>query len=349
MSISSTINDMLSLATVHGHGGDIGMLWIIAYCVLFIIGLCCAAIFSGTETAIYAMSRLRHILHLSQEARSANILNNELNHLPRLITTLLIGNNAANFLMSFAVTAIVASCFHFGEVASIAFEAAVLTPFVFLFSETIPKEIGRTKADSVVYTFAGFLRWIRLLLTWTGFVPLVLLLTGQLRKRGHIAGAHLGADAARLRMTALMQEGLGHGIMSESQINIIEHTLTSHTRPLRSVAIPWRKVVKLSAEDTPRTIRNKSNQLLHSRYPVLDRAGIVIGAIELTNLLVANDQTPAKNKVKPVSYLDPDASFHDAVNAMRSSTMHLIILGSADNPLGIVSRRDILSPLLGSI
>ncbi len=69
---------------------------LIAYGTLSLIGIVLSAVFSGLETGIYTINRVRLIVRASRNDRRAVRLQDEIEHPNRLLTTLLLGNNIAN-------------------------------------------------------------------------------------------------------------------------------------------------------------------------------------------------------------------------------------------------------------
>lgn len=155
----------------------------ISFLLIFLFGVSASAVFSGLETAVYSMSRVRMLVRQTRGDRQAAQLRRETSDTRRLLSTLLICNNAANFLTSFGFTALVAELMgHGGEGGSVAIDALVLTPLLFIFAETLPKEIARSHADAIVYPAARVLRFLRLVLTVIGLLPLVALAAAGLER-----------------------------------------------------------------------------------------------------------------------------------------------------------------------
>ncbi len=110
---------------------------IVGYGVLSLVGVVLSALFSGLETGLYTLNRVRLLVRAGRRDRSAMRLHGELEHPNRLHTTLLLGNNIANYLGTFGVAAIL-NQLGFNALLSVVINAAILIPIIFVLGETLP-------------------------------------------------------------------------------------------------------------------------------------------------------------------------------------------------------------------
>ena len=104
--------------------------------IVMIVLLVCSAFFSGSETALMAISRLR-LRHLSEsKPRRGKLVERILKNPERLIGTILLGNNLVNVAMSALATAMAISVW--GQ-KGIAYVTAILTLTILIFAEITPK------------------------------------------------------------------------------------------------------------------------------------------------------------------------------------------------------------------
>src|SRR5690606_30360605 len=119
---------------------------------LFIaLGICLALsfFFSGSETALTAVNRMKVQLRAEQGDRASQKLLVLLSKPDRMITTILIGNNIVNIAMPTLLTII---ALQYGW--DIAIATAVLTVLIIIFGEVLPKTISVTFSDRVAYLVA---------------------------------------------------------------------------------------------------------------------------------------------------------------------------------------------------
>src|SRR5690606_31969417 len=109
-------------------------LWLISAAILACIAV--SFLFSGSETALTAVSRARlQSLETSGVARAATV-SRLIAHRDRLIGALLIGNNIVNILASALATSVFLQLF---GPAGIAYATVTMTVLLVVFAEVLPK------------------------------------------------------------------------------------------------------------------------------------------------------------------------------------------------------------------
>lgn len=132
----------------------------------FLLCLLLSAFFSGSETATISVNRYRfRQLHEEGNEQAGKIVE-FLGGTPRVITALLIGNNAVNVVAALLFKLIlelqwpewsehrIGGFVHWSEAASI----LVLTPVIVIFAEVLPKALFRARADSLIVYLRPFIR-----------------------------------------------------------------------------------------------------------------------------------------------------------------------------------------------
>jgi len=321
---------------------------LIGYLALTFAALVGSAAFSGVETAAYAMSQLRLLVRETRGDRRAAILHAELQRPQRLLSTLLIGNNAVNFVASFGITAVLTRIIGLGDWASIVVQAVVLTPLLFVFGETLPKEFGRAYADQIIYRFARPLRFVRWLLTLTGLLPLVMAVGAVVARA--IGGADREAALSpRARVASLIEEGVHHGVLSVRQTDIVDRALQLRRLSVRDVMVPWSNTSRLDARRTVGDLRRQPWRWRYTRYPVQDTTGRVVAVADLLQLLQLDDQAAVGRHAAPAVFVDPSTSLRQAMIVMQRADAPMAIVGHPRRPLGIVTRHDLAEPIVGEL
>ena len=126
-----------------------------------------SAFFSSSETALTAVSEARiHELALQGNKR-ANIIEKILAKKEKMISTILIGNNLVNIVVSVYATSFAIS--FFGELDLI-FVTILLTIFLVIFAEVMPKTYAFNNADKLALTVAPVINIFILILTPATFI-----------------------------------------------------------------------------------------------------------------------------------------------------------------------------------
>ncbi|MHC4107138.1 MAG: CNNM domain-containing protein [Planctomycetota bacterium] len=205
--------------------------------VLVIVGVSLSALYSGLETGIYTINRVRLVVLANRHDRAAKRLQLETDRPNRLLGTLLVGNNVANYMGTYGVAAILDSL-AFTPGQAIVINAGLLVPLLFVFGETLPKDLFRTHTDRWTYRLSGVLVLSRWLFTACGLLPVV-------RATGAVAGRVLGtapdaAASARQHISQLIKEGVGVGVLSEAQTTLADRALALRDRTVSAEMVPWR-------------------------------------------------------------------------------------------------------------
>lgn len=318
-----------------------------------LVGLGLSALFSGLETGLYTINRVRLTVRASRHDRRAERLRRFIQNPTRMLGTLLIGNNIANYLGSFGVAAML-DVYGVSPVSAIAINACILIPLLFIFGETLPKDLFRTHTDRWSYPFAGFLTWCERLLLWTGVLPAVQgvgALAGRaFRTERGDAPDELPGGAARQRISQLIKEGAGAGVLSESQTSLADRALALREVRVGSEMVPWKHVSTLrdgaNAAERIAMLRRQP----HTRVPVVNAQGRVVGVVSVIDALLEADKPLTEMMVTPTS-LSPSMPVREALRAMRGSACPLAIVTHPRTgaPIGIVTLKDLVEPLTGEL
>ena len=108
--------------------------------MLLTLGVFLSALFSGSETGFYRVTRMRLLLDGMAGDRTSTYLLSLTNHPALFVATTLIGNNVANYMTSLAIVMIAQRLFLGSQVAEL-LAPMVLSPLVFVYCELLPKQL----------------------------------------------------------------------------------------------------------------------------------------------------------------------------------------------------------------
>jgi CBS domain containing-hemolysin-like protein len=314
--------------------------------VLFALAL--SALFSGLEIGVYTLNRVGLAVRVGRGDKRAILLDRELARPDRVLPTLLVGNNIANYLGGLGIAEILDGR-AFGPLAAVALNAGLLLPATFLLGETLPKDLFRAFTDRWTYHFGRYLQVWRIALTIVPFVPIL----GWL---GRVATALLGGDRRealvepRQRITQLVQEGAHAGVLSEGQTTLAERALTLRGRTVGGEMTPWAKVsvVPLGAAPALRSeILRRSGA---SRLPVVDGQGRVVGVLTALDAIL-QPSAPTETLMAPPVFFRPGQSALETLRVMRTGRTRLGIVAEAPRgrPIGVIAIKDLVEPLTGQL
>jgi CBS domain containing-hemolysin-like protein len=329
------------------------VLWAIA-----VAGVIVAALCSGMEIACYAINRVRLTLRagLTPPDNAARTIRAELDKPDRLLSTLLIWMNIATYAGALATSELLESKVESPALVAL-LNTCVLAPVLFIFGEALPKELFRTEADRLAYLFARPLALARGALTVVGVLPLVQGLTRLVERLGGLPQERI--SDARQRIALLLKEGAGHGVLSESQVTLVDRALMLRGVTVADEMVPWSLVRTLPLDvDRARALKI-IGATRHARVPVVGRIESsggrptwgVVGVLEQIDLYLRPEATIAE-LVRPVVRLRRATRVREALLLLRE---HRCAMGIVEDdpanhrPMGIVTARDLVEPLTGEL
>jgi len=314
-----------------------------------VIGLGMSSLFSGVETGVYSVNRLRLAVRAGTTPPDARArrLQGELAHPERLIATLLIGNNSANYAGSLGLTALLVMA-GLSEFAVIVLNAAVLTPMLFVIGETIPKDLFREESDRLTPLFSLPLKLVRLVLTASLLLPIVVGFASVMQRL--IGGQRIETLEQRQRIGALLKEGASGGVLSAEQTSLIDRALVVGELPIAEAMRPWSKVQTIGADWSGQRVIDAAKRAARSgqtRLPVVDRRGSVKGLTRAVDVAIAGDGVKGAALAKSALTINAGDTVRHALRLFTQQDLSCAVVVADGVPVGMATYDDLLAPLLG--
>ena len=315
-----------------------------------LLGMAGSAVFSGLETGVYTLNRVRlHVLAHTPRSNAA-VLERLIDRPNRLLGTLLVGNNIANYAASLAVAALLEYAGRRGW-SQVLINAAILTPVLFVFGEVLPKDFFRSHTNRLTYYFARPLRWLQRLLTWTGPLPLIDAVGWLLARLLGVRGR--GADMLHPRrvMTQLMKESVGHGLITPYQSDMIDRVLQMGRLRVRDVMTDWQQATAARETQPPEAVWALADRVPYTRLPLLDRAGEPIGLLDVADVLMHEPEQcpPLPSLARPLARLQPDVSCRAALLTLQQHRASMALVVENNRPVGLVTTKNLVEPIVGEL
>ena len=200
-----------------------------------VAGLLSSAFFSGIETGLISLNRVRLRNEVERKNRRAVILSTFVENTERLLGTTLIGNNLGNVLVAVSASALATHLL--GTSNWVGFGATIVASALLLvFGEITPKTLFRTYSHRLCMSVADVLN----ALAWV-FAPMVFLL-GMLM-RG-IARVGKGAEqprsffVTREELKHLAKEGEVGGALTTDERQMIDGVFDFPYKTIQEVMVP---------------------------------------------------------------------------------------------------------------
>ncbi len=323
---------------------------LIFWWVIMFMGLGGAAMCSGFEVGLYTVNRVLVRVHAagSRYSKRARILESQIEHTASTLTSLLVWNNMFNYAGTLARTTLIATL-GLADIEMIVIQVVVLTPVLLVFSESVPKEVFRSNANMLMERFAYVIYFMRTVLIWVPIVPVLMWIANGASK---LVGVDtLGSlTTARERMADLLK--FGSDQMSDAQVSLIERALELEHATVRSEMIPLRNAASVRANWSIAKTRAYVRNYPYTRYPALSSKGQVVGILSSIDLYTRSEMNPnqtIQDLLHPPVRVEGGLSVSQALGRLSrgSGRLGVVVLGGRD--VGIVTRKDLIEPLVGEL
>ena len=322
---------------------------------IVVLGVCLlfSGFFSGTETALTALSQSRCQQLIDEGDRWAPVLKRWIAHPNRILTTLLVGNNLVNILGSILAYR-VADYFLDSYVEAMA--VAAMTLIVLVFGEVTPKTYAKHNPERVAIPAMYLVRIFEFL-----FFPLAVVLARFGRLLVRLFG---GKDAAggptvtEGEIEYMIELGQKEGAFEEpAQGTLMASALDFKETIAKEVMIP-RTAAHFLQMDTPAAqALEKVIAWGHSRVPVFgEDTDHVEGVLYAKDLLQMTAYAPpSKHSLRRVVrrnllFVPETQRISDTLGEMRTRRLHLgVVVDEFGGTSGLITIEDILEELVGEI
>lgn len=305
--------------------------------------LCCAAFFSGAETAVTALSRSEYRCLKKSSLKRAQRLAHLIEVKDKIVTTALIGTNFVNTLNSSLITAFTLSVFGSQAVPA---AMAVITVLIIILAEIFPKALAAERATQI-----GQAASLPLFLCYTVLRPIVavfsLLTKGVLKVfTSRAADAPLVLQDKDLQL--LVHIGQEDGALATGEEALLRKAVLLQDVKLRNIMTPRTAIIYLdSAAPFPRIIEQFRTSRF-SRLPVYNtQTKAITGVVHYKDILFAlqkKRQPELAPLVRPALFIPEAASLFSAVKAMNTHAQNMaIVIDEHGGVAGLITMDDIIA------
>ena len=328
----------------------------IIYIIGLILLLVCSGFFSGSETAVTAVSRARMQSLISQGNKRALLVAKLHQKMEKVIATVLLGNTFVNAATAALMTSFLSA--EFGDRGAMPLIAAgVATGFLFIFAEVLPKTFAINNAGRFSLSVAPLVQFfVTLCYPITHVTQLIC--SGFLRLFGLKIVNEPGAAERieELRGAIELHAGSVEEIQDTGQM--LHSILDLDDVPVSDIMVHRRNMTMLDADLPIEEIVNQALSSPHTRIPIYrGDPDNVVGVLHAKALLRALHANQCKFEGLDIVALAgkpwfiPDSTDLLAqLEAFRSRHEHFaIVVDEYGALMGIVTLEDILEEIVGDI
>ena len=306
-----------------------------------------SAFFSGSETALFSLSR-SVIEEMGRGGRRQRLVSGLLKSPRMLLVTILFGNLLVNIASTSAVTALAIDLF--GQ-KGIGLAVVVMTCIILIFGEIGPKSIAIKNATVMALLFAPILRFFMLL-----FLPIRLVLGAiadfAVETSRRLFGERTEEFEARELATAVE---LGHrdGLFDSFEKEVLKNLFLFTETMAHEIVVPRVEVFSLDV-DTPLVeamIQVKSRGF--SRVPLYEeKDDNIVGVLLAKDLLrySRDERLSLREIMRPPLFVPGTKHIRNLFGDLIAARQHMVIvLDEHGSFFGILTLEDILEEIVGEI
>jgi len=312
-----------------------------------------SAFFSGSETALTAVSR-PHMHHLLKTGdKRAGIIAKLHARMERLIGTILLVNNLVNILASALATSLLIGVF--GD-TGVAYATLVMTLLVLIFAEVLPKTYAINNANRTALSVAPVVRFLVLVLSpLSDAVQVVVRAT--LRLFSVSTESNLGAISDD-ELRGAIDLHAETGSTDDQERAMLRSILDLDHVEVGEIMVHRKDIFTVDAGLSPTTILEQVIASPYTRIPIWrKKPDNIIGVLHAKTLLSAVKlQAPAMEKLdipglaaKPW-FIPESTTLLQQLHAFRKKREHFaLVVDEYGVLMGIVTLEDILEEIVGDI
>lgn len=308
-----------------------------------------SALFSSMETAISSVNKIRLKHEAANGSKKAKRTLKLAENFDKTITSILVGNNVVNILLSSLGTVVFTSLM---GASGVAVSTAVITVLVLTFGEILPKSIAKQNAESYAEGSSGLLNFICLILTPVSFLFLQLQkLTQKIFKPKENA-----PSVTEDELKYIIDEIEDEGVLEKNESILVRSALEFDDTTCEEILIPRVKVSAVDVTDSIEEIRDMFINERYSRLPVYEKSiDNIIGFItdkDFFSLLFSSGEKTfsIESIIQKALYVHESKLISELLVDMQRSKIHIaVVKDDYGGTSGIVTMEDIIEELVGEI
>ena len=316
---------------------------IIPQLVLLIILLALSAFFSGSETAIFSLSKIEKRRLSRQHPIVWKTISALLGAPRRTLVTILIGNMIVNTMAVCLVTLVVLKLL---GPEGVGWVITVFTFVLIVTSELTPKVFAVRNNEWVALLsaipldlFARFIYPIRWVVRWTADRALSFLVHEKKREADLISESEL---------KALARIGEEEGALRPEERDMIQKLIGFGDRIVREIMVPRTDLITFDLEEGRDRLTGLIRQFHFSYFPVYERSiDNLIGVIS-TQRFMLSDQDQWRALIEPLHYVPETKRIDELLQDFQKMKRRVAIcIDEHGGTAGLVTMEDILEEIFG--
>ncbi|MDF2548159.1 MAG: hemolysin [Anaerosolibacter sp.] len=321
--------------------------------ILFLL-LALSALFSSAETAITSLNIIKIRQAEGKGAGNAAVLERLFRNSPKIIATILIGNNIVNIGATAIATELTYKFFQGKNVTALV--TTVMTLAILIFGEITPKTFSASNPEKVALRLGRPVEILSFLLY--PVLKILNVLTNIIIRLMGGNVAEVKSLVSEEEIMTLVDVGEEAGIIESQERKMINSIFEIGDIEASEVMIPRIDMIYLDEEATIEEALNIAIDYGYSRIPVIkDTVDNVTGILYAKDLLASLRKMDEQSQIidirtfiRPAYYVPESKKVNELLKEMQKEKVHIsIVLDEYGGTLGLVTIEDILEEIVGDI
>ena len=321
------------------------------------------AFFSSAEMAIVSLNKNKLKILIEEGNKKAILLDNLLKEPSKFLSTIQVGITLASFFASasaatglsqFLSEALKPLKIPYSSQISMILITFILSYVTLVFGELIPKRIALRNSENIALSSVGVIVFISTI--FSPFVKFLTFSTNLVLTILRMREDNIEEKVSKEELRSLVEVGKEHGVINETEQEMIENIIEFDEKIAREIMIPRTKVFLIDKNISIHELFENKEIEKYSRIPVYENeADNIIGILMAKDLMIEAykkgfDNIKISDLVQEAYFVPETKNVNELFNEMQLEKKHItILIDEYGGFSGIVTLEDLIEEVMGNI
>lgn len=321
------------------------------------------AFFSSAEMAIVSLNKNKLKILIEDGNKKAILLDNLLKEPSKFLSTIQVGITLASFFASasaatglsqFLSEALKPLKIPYSNQISMILITFILSYVTLVFGELIPKRIALRNSENIALSSVGVIVFISTI--FSPFVKFLTFSTNLVLTILRMREDNIEEKVSKEELRSLVEVGKEHGVINETEQEMIENIIEFDEKIAREIMIPRTKVFLIDKNISIHELFENKEIEKYSRIPVYENeADNIIGILMVKDLMIEAykkgfDNIKISDLVQEAYFVPETKNVNELFNEMQLEKKHItILIDEYGGFSGIVTLEDLIEEVMGNI
>ena len=321
------------------------------------------AFFSSAEMAIVSLNKNKLKILIEDGNKKAILLDNLLKEPSKFLSTIQVGITLASFFASasaatglsqFLSEALKPLKIPYSSQISMILITFILSYITLVFGELIPKRIALRNSENIALSSVGVIVFISTI--FSPFVKFLTFSTNLVLTILRMREDNIEEKVSKEELRSLVEVGKEHGVINETEQEMIENIIEFDEKIAREIMIPRTKVFLIDKNISIHELFENKEIEKYSRIPVYENeADNIIGILMAKDLMIEAykkgfDNIKISDLVQEAYFVPETKNVNELFNEMQLEKKHItILIDEYGGFSGIVTLEDLIEEVMGNI